>query len=52
MKTDLQIVINSWYKEWCLSHDPFEDDFEDEVYKVLPDIKVTFDTHNLNYIVL
>jgi hypothetical protein len=52
MKEELQIAINFCYKQWCEIHDPFEDDFEDEVYKVLPNIKITYDTHNLNYIVL
>lgn len=52
MKEELQIVINAWYKQWCLTNDPFMEDFEDEVWKVLPNVKITLDTHNLIYIVL
>lgn len=52
MKQELEIAINAWYKQWCELHDPFEDDFEGEVEMVLPGVKITYDIHNCNYIVL
>lgn len=39
MKSELEKLCNAYYKEWCMTHDPFEDDFQDELEKLLPNVK-------------
>lgn len=48
MSKDLENAVNAWYKQWLLTNDPFKEDFEDELYKVLPNHKFTLDINN-NY---
>lgn len=42
MTSQVEQVVNAWYKIWCSLHDPFTDDFEGELYKVIPDLHFTY----------
>lgn len=46
MEQDLENVVNTWHQMWVSLHDPFEDDFSDELYKVLPHHHFTYDVKN------
>lgn len=52
MNYPLQDVVNAWYKQWYGTHDPFEDDFEAELYKVLPHHQFTLDVPNDYWILI
>lgn len=52
MNEELELVVNRWYKQWCGVHDPFMDDFENEIDNALPNRKFTLDIANDRWIYL
>ena len=52
MKHQLQDVVNAWYKQWTKLHDPFNDDFEKELYEALPYQQFTLDVRNDYWILI
>lgn len=44
MEKEIEKLVNVLYQQWLKEHDPFEDDFEDELLKLIPAVKMS-----LNY---
>lgn len=52
MKEVLQTMVNKYYKQWCLTHDPFVDDFKEELEFMEPDYRFHFNNGTDEWILL
>lgn len=43
MKQNIETLVNLWYGQWLNTHEPYEDDFDAELYKALPNLIFTQD---------
>ena len=49
---DLETAVNKWYQEWLKANDPFEEDFDSELYQAFPSIIFSHDPHNYTYSII
>lgn len=52
MKEEIEILVNWLYKEWCMTNDPFEEDFENLLENKLPNLKFSFNIGTSQWILI
>ncbi len=52
MKEDIENLVNAFYKQWCLTNDPFEEDFEGLLESLMPNYTLHFNIGTHEWILI